>query len=295
MNVLLTGSSGFFGQIVMNRLLYDYDVYSLSRSSSYFNCDLSQSIPFFNFRFDLVIHAAGKAHCPTKTKDEYKSFFDVNYTGTQNLLKSLESLDQLPKSFVFISSVAVYGREVGTNISENMSLLAQDPYGLSKIQAEQLVENWCLTNNVVCTILRLPLLLGQNPPGNLGSMLKAIKSGYYFNIGGGRAKKSMVLAEDVARFIPIIALVGGTYNLTDGEHPCFADLSSAIAKKEMNNLPLVIAKIMGCVGDVLGEKSPINSNKIKKITSDLTFDDMKARELGWNPQSVLEYLESNNL
>jgi hypothetical protein len=126
-------------------------------------------------------------------------------------------------------------------------------------------------------------------------MLKAIKSGYYFNIGGGRAKKSMVLAEDVARFIPIIALVGGTYNLTDGEHPCFADLSSAIAKKEMNNLPLVIAKIMGCVGDVLGEKSPINSNKIKKITSDLTFDDMKARELGWNPQSVLEYLESNNL
>lgn len=49
-------------------------------------------------------------------------------------------------------------------------------------------------------------------------------------------------------------------------------------------------------GDLLGEKASINSLKIKKITSDLTFDDGKARELpGWEPQGVLEYINKNSL
>jgi hypothetical protein len=42
-------------------------------------------------------------------------------------------------------------------------------------------------------------------------------------------------------------------------------------------------------------KAPINSLKFKKITSDLTFDDKRAREVGWNPQSVLEYLKIYDL
>jgi hypothetical protein len=143
--------------------------------------------------------------------------------------------------------------------------------------------------------LRLPLLVGKNPPGNLGTMIKAIKKGYYFNIGGGNSKKSMVLAEDVARFIPVIAPVGGTYNLTDGEHPSFSALSFAIANKKIINLPLFVVKIIGYLGDVIGAKAPINSTKVKKMTSDLTFDDSKAREMGWKPQPVLEYLKNNEL
>ncbi|MBC7915293.1 MAG: hypothetical protein H7Y07_14350 [Pyrinomonadaceae bacterium] len=43
------------------------------------------------------------------------------------------------------------------------------------------------------------------------------------------------------------------------------------------------------MGDILGKRAPINSVKLKKITSDLTFDDSKAREiLGWNPTPVLK-------
>lgn len=202
---------------------------------------------------------------------------------------------KIPKQFVFISSVSVYGLEYGINIDEYSLLNAKDPYGLSKIQAEQMVLDWCQNNKVVCTILRLPLLVGINPPGNLGAMLNAIKKGYYFNVGGGKAKKSMVLAEDVARFIPFIAPIGGIYNLTDGEHPTFSSLSKAIAKNPPPNLPLILAKIVGTIGDLLGSKAPLNSIKIKKITSDLTFDDSKARKKGWNPHSVVEYLKHHDL
>jgi hypothetical protein len=43
------------------------------------------------------------------------------------------------------------------------------------------------------------------------------------------------------------------------------------------------------LGDLLGNNSPVNSNKFKKIISDLTFDDSRAREaFGWNPTPVLE-------
>jgi hypothetical protein len=141
----------------------------------------------------------------------------------------------------------------------------------------------------------LPLLVDKNPPGNLGAMTRAIQKGYYFNIGGGKAKKSMVLAEDVAKFILKIAPIGGIYNLTDGVHPTFKELSTSIAKKKLFNLPLRLAKIFAKIGDVLGDKSPLNSIKLKKITSDLTFDDSKAREKGWNPQAVLDYLKNNDL
>jgi nucleoside-diphosphate-sugar epimerase len=290
--ILLTGSSGFLGNLIAYHNSENI-ILTLNRSKSHFICDLGFSIPNFNSDFDVVIHNAGKAHSIPKTEEEKLSFFQVNVQGTKNLLKGLET--KIPKQFVFISSVSVYGLEYGKNIDEITILKAKDPYGLSKIQAEQLILDWCDLNNVTCTILRLPLLVGKNPPGNLGAMIKAIQKRYYFNIGGGKAKKSMVLAEDVARFIPIIAPIGGTYNLTDGVHPSFSDLSNSIAKKKMNNLPLFVAKIIGYLGDFLGEKAPLNSLKVKKITSDLTFDDSKARSLGWKSQSVLEYLKYNDL
>ncbi len=292
MNILVTGSSGFFGSTIV-RVLNSDSISTLNRKNGNFQYDLGKSIPEFNKDFDIVIHNAGKAHIFPKSETEKLSFFQVNIQGTKNLLQGLEA--RFPKKFVFISSVSVYGLESGMNIDEQTLLNAKDSYGLSKLQAERIVIDWCNKNSVVCTILRLPLLVSKNPPGNLGTMLNGIKKGYYFNIGGGKAKKSMVLAEDVARFIPIIAPVGGIYNLTDGLHPSFSALSNAIAKKKVKNLPLFVAKIIGCLGNFLGENAVINSRKIKKITSDLTFDDSKARELGWNPQSVLEYLKANDL
>jgi len=110
----------------------------------------------------------------------------------------------------------------------------------------------------------------------------------------------MVLATDVGRFIALIGTTGGIYNLTDGIHPNFKELSTAISvnknKKKPFNLPLSLAKILGYIGDLLGSRSPINSSKVNKITSTLTFDDSKATAMAnWKPQSVLEYLKENSL
>lgn len=299
MKTLLTGSNGFLGKVIVKELKNNYALFSLSRTSGEYQISLENEIPNFAQKFNLVIHAAGKAHSIPRTVMEKKQFHDVNVLGTQNLLKGLEKVG-LPEQFVFISSVSVYGQESGINIDEEYPLEAKDPYGLSKIKAESLVTKWCEKHNVVCTILRLPLLVGENPPGNLGAMIKAIDKGYYFNIGRGKAHKSMLLAIDVAAFIPKVVAIGGTYNLTDGVHPNFQELSSAISKRKNKkppfNLPLSIAKLIGYAGDLLGNKAPINSLKLKKITSNLTFDDTKARiTIGWNPQSVIDFINNNKI
>jgi nucleoside-diphosphate-sugar epimerase len=290
--ILLTGASGFLGSIILEHSNPD-DVLTLGRHQrSGIVSDFSKTIPTLP-EVDLVIHAAGKAHSIPKTALEKQAFFDVNVSGTVNILKGL--MKNPPRSFVFISTVAVYGVESGTNINEDHPLSAKDPYGLSKINAEQVVIDWCKQHQVICTILRLPLLAGPQPPGNLGAMINGIKKGYYFNIDGGRARKSVVLAKDIAAIIPHVALTGGIYNLTDGKHPSFKELSVTIAKQLHTRLPkdmpLFIAKILAGAGNLIGQRSPINTNKLNKILADLTFDDRKAREtIGWRPTAVIEGL-----
>lgn len=293
--ILLTGSNGFLGKIILESYK-NAEVDTLSRSNASINSDLSKDVPVINTAYDIVIHAAGKAHSVPKTEEEKKAFFDVNTKGTQNLLKALEQSRMLPKAFVFISTVAVYGKDTGNLINENEPLAAKDAYGLSKIEAEKIVRSWCQQHNVVCSILRLPLLVGPNPPGNLKSMINGIKKGFFFNIGQAEAKKSMVLASDVGVAIKNVAMLGGTYNLTDGYNPSFKELSLYIAQKlgkpAPKHIPGWLAGLMAKVGDMLGERAPINSAKQKKITSDLTFDDAKARSsFNWNPCPVLKGFE----
>ena len=289
--MLLTGSNGFLGHYIYKYIKNYFVVSTLTRSKGDYKINLEQEIPNFSEQYEIVIHAAGKAHTNPKSNQEIASFYNINVIGTKNLLEGLSK--SLPKQFVFISSVSVYGLIEGLNINETAPLLAEDPYGKSKIDAENLIKNWCEENNVICTILRLPLIVGVNPPGNLGSLIRGIKKRYYFNIGGGKAKKSMVLATDIAKFILNAAQVGGTYNLTDGIHPTFKELSnyivSQLGKSYIPNLPLSIAKQLAFAGDIIGDRFPINSNKLSKITSTLTFDDSKARAaFGWDPTPVLE-------
>jgi GlcNAc-P-P-Und epimerase len=294
--ILVTGASGFLGQEICQALSTDYEIDTLGRSyQNTYRVDLSRQTPTFEKQFNIVIHAAGKAHIIPRTQTEEDEFFQTNFQGTLYLLRGLENSGKLPQAFVFLSTVAVYGREEGEMITETFLLKGKTPYAKSKIQAELYLAQWCERNNVKLTILRLPLLVGANPPGNLGAMIGMMKKGFYVGIGSGAARKSMVLAADVARFIPLVAKLGGTYNLTDGYHPALVDLENAIARnigqKDFFRLPDSFLRLVARAGDVLGDWSPINSHKFKKLTSTLTFSDAKARVFaGWKPHSVIDHL-----
>ena len=237
------------------------------------------------------MHAAGKAHTVPKSEAEKQVFYDVNYQGTVNLCEALEKV-AAPKAMVFISTVAVYGCEIGELIDETHPLNGYTPYAKSKIMAEEYLTKWCAEHNVVLSILRPSLLAGKNAPGNLGAMVKGIKKGFYLNIAGGKVKKSILMAEDIARLLPLLAEKGGVYNVCDTYQPTFGELSASVAKqlgkRKPISVPYWMAWCMAKVGDLLGSKAPINSNKLEKMTKSLTFSNEKARkELGWEPLDVL--------
>ena len=292
---LLTGASGFLGKYIDGFLTSaGNQLTRIGRSnSSDIVCNLSTGVPEIHGVADVVVHAAGKAHIVPKTVAEKQDFFTVNLNGTINLCTALEGMPTKPASLVFISTVAVYGIDAGENIDEQHPLGGCTPYALSKIAAELYLKDWCQKHNVILSVLRLPLIAGNNPPGNLGAMINGVKTGKYFNINGGLAKKSVVMAGDLAKWIPVIAAQGGTYNLTDGYHPSFAELAAVIAKQlrrpSPKNISLWAANALALAGNMLGNKAPINTVKLQKITATLTFNDGLARKaFGWNPQPVLE-------
>lgn len=294
-SILLTGTSGFLGSILSKSLRSNgYNVTGQGRKQQEIIADIASPFAFGqDAHFDLVIHSAGKAHVVPRTPEEEREFYQVNLEGTKNLCAAIDQLPNKPEAFIFISTVAVYGRDSGEMIHEDTPLNGTTPYAKSKILAEEWLKEWAGRNKVVLSILRLPLVAGPHPPGNLGAMIKGIKTGRYLSIGTASARKSMVWAEDIADIIPRLAEVGGTYNLTDGYHPSFRQLESAIAakldKKAPLKVPMIVARGLGRVGDILGSRSPVNSDKIQKITSTLTFDDRRARKsLGWNPSKVLD-------
>lgn len=296
---MLTGASGFLGTAIYDSLVSKgYLVTTLGRSQADILCDLGKHIPDLPHSFDFVVHVAGKAHSVPKTQAESEAFYEVNVTGTSNLLLALGLCKPLPQSMVYISSVAVYGLSTGTNVDERAPLLAADPYGKSKIESEQLIEQFGKENHLHTCILRLPLIAGKNPPGNLGFMIRAIRKGFYFSFGNGNVRKSMVLATDVAALIPELFGTTGTYNLTDGNHPRFEEVEQAILtglnhKGTVRKIPAFLVKWMAWCGDLLGSKAPINSVKLKKMQSELTFSDQKARtELHWNPGIVTKQIKN---
>lgn len=291
-NLLFTGSSGFLGNNIIHLLQNNYEVDTLGISANEtYNCNIAKNIPVLLKNYNIVLHAAGKAHEVPKTTEEKKSFYDINLEGTKNLCRALEQID-IPQTFIFISTVAVYGCEIGESIDETHPLNGESPYADSKKQAELFLQEWCDKNNVVLTILRPSLLAGKNPPGNLGAMIKGIKTGKYLSICGGQARKSVAMAEDIARIVPICENKGGIFNLCDSHQPTFHELEELIArqlgKSNPLNIPYWIALCMAKIGDLLGKKAPINTYKLQKITKGLTFSNEKIKkELNFEPSDVL--------
>jgi len=299
LKILLTGSNGFLGKIIKNELFHNHYLKTLARNNSDYNYDISINHNFsFTDNFDLIIHCAGITNRKVISNDAKIDFLKVNVNGTANLLNSL-SQNYLPKYFVLISSVSVYGINEGSFVDEKAPLLAKDAYGASKIKQELLVTKWCEQNDIICTILRLPLIIGESPKGNLKTMINGIKYGYFFYINQGDQRRSMVLGCDVARIIVRLAKYGGTYNLTDGLHPSYLSFAKVIGlkygKSFIPSLPFWQANLIAKLGDYLGAASPFNSKKLSSISKTLIFDDSKARKLGWKPQSVLDYIQNNNL
>ena len=291
--LLFTGGTGFLGANAKPILDKMYEVTTIGiTDKDELKANFVTEVPVLPCKYDIVLHAAGKAHVYPKTEAEKKAFYDVNYIGTIHLCDALEKVG-VPKAFIFISTMNVYGSKPGNmDTEDSRPLVGDSPYSDSKIKAEDFLTRWCKMNHVTLAILRPALLAGTNAPGNLGAMVNGIKTGKYLSIAGGKAKKSILMAEDIANLVPLVAEKGGIYNVCDDYNPSFGELEASIAKqlgkRKPISIPYWMAKCLALVGDVFSF-FPINSSRLEKIVTSDTWSNEKAKkELGWKPMDVLK-------
>lgn len=294
---LLTGARGFLGRHAHATLVErGVEVVPLDHrppaQPGGLVADLATEIPRLGSPADVVVHCASLVH--HQASDE--AFERTIVGGTRNLLAAIDRLGTAPWAFVYASSVAVYGPVRGELLSETTPATATSPYGRSKRVAEEIVSEWSQRRGVKATVLRLPALVGPGMVGSLATLVAALRRQTYVGIGPGSARRSLVLAEDVAAALPALSRQEGVFHLTDRIHPSFRQIELAVrsrlGRRPPPRIPLAAARLIARVGDLIGRaglETRFSSGTLDRATTSLTFDDSRAVErFGWAPRAVLE-------
>ena len=117
--------------------------------------------------FDVLIHlAAAKGDYNLG----YKEFYRDNVTASDNLLDLVKVLDI--KSVIAYSTVSVYGHNNKTK-SEDAELAPNNPYGVTKLESENLFIKWFNLDPIKnkLTILRPSVIYGENNFANMYNLL----------------------------------------------------------------------------------------------------------------------------
>ena len=149
--VLVTGASGFVGSHLV-RALGARGERVVTHSSG--DGDLSRSAPAAQ-GIRHVFHLAARTFVPDSWKDP-RSFYEVNVLGTVNVL---ELCREQGSSLTLLSSY-VYGQPERLPIEENHPLHPFNPYGHSKVLAEQVARFYGQAFQVPVTIVRAFNLYG---------------------------------------------------------------------------------------------------------------------------------------
>ncbi len=298
---LVTGARGFLGRHACDALRdRGYVVVPLDRSPPEqpggLVADLGTGVPDLGEEpFDVVVHLASLVHHDASGADFERAILD----GTGHLLEGLDRLSAPPKSVIYASTVAVYGLEEGENVPESTPTEAESAYGGSKWKAERAIADWATARGVKASMLRLPGIVGAGMAGSLAALVGALRSRSYVGVGPGTARRSLVMAGDVAAALPRLAELEGPLHLTDRHHPSFLELEAAICRelgrRAPHRIPSFAARGVALAGDLaerLGANPRFTSDTYRRTLSTLTFDDSRAvRLIGWSPTPVLEAID----
>ncbi len=208
MNIAITGSNGFVGSNYIKR-----------NTNNIINRVCLQNTPLSKISFkntDVVLHLAALVHQMKGAPDQ--EYFRVNTELTYSLAKKAQK--EGVSQFIFISTIKVFGENNKENDrwDENTGTHPIEPYGQSKLKAENLIQE-LETNNFTVSIIRTPLIYGPGVKGNIHNLLKLIDKYPIIPFGGIKNIRSMVYTDNLCAMIDkIIATnASGIYIAGDNE------------------------------------------------------------------------------
>lgn len=179
---------------------------------------------------EVVLHLAGVAHRPETEDTAYRQ---VNVEGTAHLAAAAARAGV--SRFVFVSSIAVYGRNGGAGtIDEATPLAPTDAYGQSKVDAESAIARSGDGHPMTWVVVRPPLVYGPDAPGNFRRLVGLVRSGLPLPLLAARAPRSYVGLDNLVSALVCVATHPAAANqcfvVTDGEDVCTAQLIRWIAE-----------------------------------------------------------------
>ena len=180
---------------------------------------------------DAVVHAAAWVHRDTPDPASREACFAVNLRGTERVLEAVRKRGGVP--LVFVSSTSVYG-EAFEDRDEGGPHQPRNAYGESKRQAELAVLEFGRTRGTPVVVLRPAMVYGAGAPGNIARLAGFVRKGFAPLVAGGRNRKSLVHADDLAA--AVLAAVdrarevnGGVFNVASEPAPSMREVGDALA------------------------------------------------------------------
>lgn len=317
-SILITGASGFIGSfIVQEALKRKFAVWAGMRPTSSKKYLKERKIHFLELdfahpnelraqlsghkgtynKFDYIVHCAGVTKCVDKNE-----FDRVNYLQTKYFIDTLKELNMVPRQFIYISTLSVYGpvREKDyLPIGDGDMPSPNTAYGFSKLKAELYIQSQPGFPYVI-----------YRPTGVYGPrerdyflMAKTIQGHLDFSVGFRRQDLTFVYVKDIVQAI-FLGIERGvarrSYFLSDGKvykSRTFSDL----IQKELGNpwvihikCPLIVLKVVSLLAEFVatrsGKSSTLNSDKYKIMKQRNWQCDITpaVKELGYAPEYDLE-------
>ena len=299
MHILVTGANGLVGRALCPALIASgHDVIAAVRSAH----SLDPTIQFRKIAnigpetswesalegIDVVVHLAGRAHIlQDEAANPLAVYRRINVEGSRRLVE--QAIKAGIKRFVFLSSIKVNG-ESSRPYREKDVPAPNDPYGISKLEAEVTLREMVSAASMELVILRPPLVYGPGVKGNFLKLLRLCELGLPLPLSGIHNQRSLIGVDNLASAICCCLThpkaAGEIFLVSDGEDISTAELIIKISEKMGKRIYMlpVPPVLLGFVLKLFGRM-----DLARRILSSLTLSNTHIHDtLHWRPPNSLD-------
>ncbi len=303
--ILVTGATGFVGGALIMRLAAETRNYGLTaavrrkldlRPEEVQQVQVSDLLESTDWRLalksvDVVVHCAARVHVMKDySTDPLQDYRKVNVYGTLSLARQAAKAGV--RRFLFLSSIKVNGEKTqpGKPFTSEEVPSPIDPYGLSKLEAEQGLRKIEAETGMEVVIVRPPLVYGPGVKANFAAMMHLVELGIPLPFGTINNARSMVALDNLLDLLVICinhpAAAGQTFLVSDGE-----DVSTSHLLRRTAHAMGKQAILLPCPTFMLEWSAGLMGKHAlaQRLLSSLQVDISKSRKLlGWSPRLTLD-------